>query len=1162
MKMNWNAQINKYNEEDDEDTDTIIINEDLFEQREPEINEEEKIIQNEIKSDEFSFFSNNTKRNSIKEKNKNKNEQNLSYLKLKENKNKKVEINDKNGENNLNLIILKTDINNNINNYNIENNNFSNVLLLKKGRNISFKGDDEMKENKNEYAFNLVDKNNNKRKENDELIFQYNLENNNIVKNEIEKEISNSKSKNITDSNNSNYLIDNKRPKNRVKEKYSLKIGKNKYKSNSNNNIINQYKSKLKNNNLKKIIDYSNSNSNIKTSNSNTKINNSNSSRNYQEDINPKYKSAFVGNKNKLKYSNTNRDKEKIKIKNIDLDLHKKNHIKKDYLRYYKERNKNNTSIKKNSKNDNSTHLLYFHNKSQSQSHICLTSQKNSKYRNLHLESKNKTQSEYRDINRNKNKNFTNTNTLNERNKNSVIVLRKKKHEQEAEILKKILIKKINYQIEEIMKGKRKYYLNENNKLFFLGFCDLLFELGFLHIKETEIVDISKINEHIDELYTQPFTNRNLLSEEFLFNEQKLLICAWKTILNNFRLVKEFSELPNEDEEISMDDFKLFIFIIIGIFTGNNIKNFHNNNWAIYKNISPNRLSFKKDSNGKDIRNQLQNKNNSDEKHIFNSNNNSPRENNILKIKDFFKYFAELRKLYNLYKKDLKNINKQINIVNEFTFFPKTNKNNKYILRKFGTPLNFFERSELFKNRNEQKKAKLKLELSKRLFEECTFEPCQNSKSKSKSKNKNNRSLNNNEHKNPFEISNRLYYNYSKHKKNRTEKNTKNNSKNNNSESNRSKNKLTEEKINHSGGRGCSKIFYKSIMNKKNKMKLYNLYDNSNLSNSKMHNSTSTNCNKIIKKEKKFYPDTNKKYNKGMFSHSPLVNDELLNKRINKLRETNYKKFVTNYERNNREIISDSIKKNKEILKQIINKDRGYMFDYLEKKTNKDTFDNFKNYNFYFNNENIKNNNIINEPLFIVEIKIKDNNAKMIEVYKDDIPEKLAYNFCIENLLGSESYERILMIIKSKLDELNNRIINENINYSQNNENKNQKKDNNNDIFNNYNFAKNEEEAPQNDSKIYDINYENDNDNDNMDYFIDNLNPNEDFKNNNIIKTKYTNNLIKDYNNIEKIDENNELSNNFQINSNDENIKENYKSKSNIFNDDYDLVKDDNNFNY
>jgi hypothetical protein len=323
-----------------------------------------------------------------------------------------------------------------------------------------------------------------------------------------------------------------------------------------------------------------------------------------------------------------------------------------------------------------------------------------------------------------------------------------------------------------------------------------------------------------------------------------------------------------------------------------------------------------------------------------------------------------------------------------------------------------------------------------------------------------------------------------------------------------------------------------------------------------MHNSTNKNYNKI-KKEKKFSPEINKKYNKGMFSHSPLVNDELLNKRINKLRETNFKKFVTNYEKSNREILSDSIKKNKEILKQIINKDKGYMFNYLEKKTNKDTFDNFKDYNYYLNNENCKNKNIINEPLFIVEIKIKDNDAKMIEVYQDDIPEKLAYNFCIENLLGNESYEKILMIIKTKLDELNNGIINENINYSQNNEN--QKSDNN-DNTNNYNCAKNGEEDPQNDSKIYDVNYENDNDN--IDNFIDNLNINEDFKNNNIIKTKYTNNLFKDYNNIEKIDENNELSNDFQINFNDENIKENSQNKNNIFNDEYDLIKDDNNFNY
>ena len=52
-----------------------------------------------------------------------------------------------------------------------------------------------------------------------------------------------------------------------------------------------------------------------------------------------------------------------------------------------------------------------------------------------------------------------------------------------------------------------------------------------------------------------------------------------------------------------------------------------------------------------------------------------------------------------------------------------------------------------------------------------------------------------------------------------------------------------------------------------------------------------------------------------MFSQSPLKNDELLNKRIKKLRETNFKKFINNYEKNNREILSNSIKKNKKILK-------------------------------------------------------------------------------------------------------------------------------------------------------------------------------------------------------------------------------------------------------
>ena len=137
---------------------------------------------------------------------------------------------------------------------------------------------------------------------------------------------------------------------------------------------------------------------------------------------------------------------------------------------------------------------------------------------------------------------------------------------------------KINNQINRIIKGKEKMFLNENNKLFFLGFCDILFELGFLHIKETDINDISDIKNHINELHTQPYTNRALLCEDFLFTEQNLLICAWKTILNKFNLIKEFNSLPEEKEEISLDDCKLFIFIIVGLFIGYNNKCFNEEN--------------------------------------------------------------------------------------------------------------------------------------------------------------------------------------------------------------------------------------------------------------------------------------------------------------------------------------------------------------------------------------------------------------------------------------------------------------------------------------------------------------------------------------------------------------------------------------------------------
>ena len=82
-------------------------------------------------------------------------------------------------------------------------------------------------------------------------------------------------------------------------------------------------------------------------------------------------------------------------------------------------------------------------------------------------------------INVNKSTGFTMKNKIKNNSKEN-------KTERNTDNLKKVLMKKIDKQISEIIKGKEKMFFNENNKLFFLGFCDILFELGFLHIKETE----------------------------------------------------------------------------------------------------------------------------------------------------------------------------------------------------------------------------------------------------------------------------------------------------------------------------------------------------------------------------------------------------------------------------------------------------------------------------------------------------------------------------------------------------------------------------------------------------------------------------------------------------------------------------------------------------
>ena len=54
----------------------------------------------------------------------------------------------------------------------------------------------------------------------------------------------------------------------------------------------------------------------------------------------------------------------------------------------------------------------------------------------------------------------------------------------------------------------------------------------------------------------------------------------------------------------------------------------------------------------------------------------------------------------------------------DLTFQPKTNKNNKIILNKFSAKMNFFQRNDLIKKRNEKKIMILQKERSQKLLKE------------------------------------------------------------------------------------------------------------------------------------------------------------------------------------------------------------------------------------------------------------------------------------------------------------------------------------------------------------------------------------------------------------------------------------------------------------
>ena len=1017
--MNHN-HFSKYIQEKE---DSLIINDDLFEQKDL-ISDNDQIIVNEQDDDECSFLSNESdnKEKIIPENNIISNNINCNTNTV----NELYDIVDKNHSNIENILKREIDHERNQLNNKLINNEIINGLSEINNKEVH-KSDKE-----NEKLSSKSPKGNNK-------YFTKKILNPKDKKPIITSE--NKKKEN--QQNNDNNILNN----NKKESKLNQNISKNNQdvkKQKSKKSYINKIKEKK---NIK--INYSNHSKLVKKN-----------SRNYEEHH------SYLNNPIKGEVNNYDKYGNKTVIKK-----------KEEKIRLYRDdkNKKNNTSQQKMIKLDKKLNKSYDNlNKHNNKINSPKNRNGNSTSTKVSIKKNNITNNTTpRYKSRNESKSSFDAKKSNENN-----------HIDHTEKLKKILINKINNQINEIIKGREKMFFNENNKLFFLGFCDLLFEIGFLHIKETEINDISNIKNHITDLYTQPFTNRALLSENFLFHEQHLLICAWKTILTNFSLIIEFHTLPEENEEITLDDCKLFIFIVTGLFIGFNTKSIDINSEKI-NSKKKNYGIFNKNNSDKNLINKIKmnsdekskNKNKKDNKYHFrkkseknaiNDSNSEDNKNmnenilmnilkkrqkteynykNILKIKNFFTYFAELRKLYNLYQKELKNIKQKLSFDKELTFQPKTNKSdNKILLSKFSDKMDFFQRNDVIKKRNEKKIVILQRERSNKLLKECTFEPCQE-------KNKSNKKTS---HKNVKEISNRLYNNkYSS--KNKSEKNSQN---------------LNNTELSQSSSR---KIYLKT---------------HSDLNPHHM-------CNRVEKifNEKKteeeiyqFKPNINKKLNRVMFSKSPLNNDELVNKRVKDLRDANLYRFIQNYEKNNREFISNDIKNDKNLVKEIIFAEKKNMKLDMEKKTNKDTFDNFINeYDLpSFENGLYDNYNQmqISEPLFTVEIKIKEN-IKIIEVYKDDIPEKLAYDFCIENSLGKGSYEKILNIIQNKLDEINNN------NYNQNEE------------------IPKENEVVDNDNKILnEKKEENNNDNINMNIEFNDENNKNDFKEN--ISINFNDNIEKE----------------------------------------------------
>ena len=541
-----------------------------------------------------------------------------------------------------------------------------------------------------------------------------------------------------------------------------------------------------------------------------------------------------------------------------------------------------------------------------------------------------------------------------------------------AEKMKIFQIKKINKTIDDLL-FKDEQNITTCGINFFL-FCELLFELGYVYILH-KIQNNSELNdEYIKNVISQPYLNKSSITKEFIYNEISLINKAFSSIRNNFNLPKQIKFIKNENikenllpfdnNEIEIEDFKLFIFILSNNFEGyefekekkendpsrkstNNISQINiKNNSSTHSNKT--NISVKIKNNEKMKINKI---NNLISKLISNKNLVTFNYKDIMNYKNYFKYMIDINNKHIIFcnqeKKIIKKEKIKKDVLNPFTFTPKTNKNNDLILDAIKPNMNFEERNLLISQKKDKHKMELKNKINKELLEEVTFNPKLNKKESIKYFKKVNEMI--------------------------------------------EKEKIEKEKI-----------------EKEKKEKENKIINNINVIVPEIENKTENKENK----KKKF----------RIFSSSK----ELEKKKIQNLRNLNFYKKLKYFEENNREILSLDVKKNNRLLNYLLNNaDEGRMNMALEKKSNKDTFQVFENEkrqndeNGYISNVFDILNSKNNYPIFTVEIKIQnDSKSEALEIFANDDYEKVCQNFCKNHRLGEESYIQILEKVKRKIKEI------------------------------------------------------------------------------------------------------------------------------------------------